>query len=90
MRTIGYAHGCKSSSRSRTVTQLRDCLRAQHLPVNFIAPDLSFDPDVALAQVELASRMQVLVPTLPAEKSVAKKHCAGRFVRNIGVSIISK
>lgn len=52
MRTIVYAHGFKSSSRSRKATQLRDYLR-QYLPgVNYLAPDLSFDPEVALGQLE--------------------------------------
>ena len=51
MVTLVYAHGFKSTSRSRKATQLRDYLLAQRLDINYLAPDLSFDPEVALTQL---------------------------------------
>lgn len=51
MPTIVYAHGFKSSSRSRKATQLRDYLLAHHADINFYAPDLSFDPAIAINQL---------------------------------------
>jgi uncharacterized protein len=51
MHTIVYAHGFKSSARSRKATQLRDYLRDHHRALNYLAPDLSFDPEAALAQL---------------------------------------
>ena len=52
MPTLVYAHGFKSASRSRKATQLRDYLQAHRPDVNYLAPDLSFDPELALAQLE--------------------------------------
>ena len=52
MPTLVYAHGFKSASRSRKATQLRDYLHAQQPNVNYLSPDLSFDPERALAQLE--------------------------------------
>lgn len=51
MPSIVYAHGFKSSSRSRKATQLRDYLLAHHADIHFYAPDLSFDPDIAINQL---------------------------------------
>jgi uncharacterized protein len=50
-KTILYAHGFKSSSRSRKVTQLREYIQARDIAANLITPDLSFEPAVALAQL---------------------------------------
>ncbi len=52
MRTIVYAHGFKSASRSRKASQLRDYLRERRIDIDYRAPDLSFDPQIALAQLE--------------------------------------
>lgn len=53
-KTILYAHGFKSSSRSRKANQLREYVQDHGIAVNFIAPDLNFKPDMALAQLRLA------------------------------------
>lgn len=50
-KTILYAHGFKSSSRSRKVTQLREYIQARGIAARLITPDLSFEPAVALAQL---------------------------------------
>jgi uncharacterized protein len=50
-KTILYAHGFKSSSRSRKVTQLREYIQARGIAANLITPDLSFEPAAALAQL---------------------------------------
>ena len=48
---IVYAHGFRSSSRSRKATQLRAYLRDHHPEIDIVAPDLSFQPTVAVAQL---------------------------------------
>lgn len=48
-QTILYAHGFRSSSRSRKATQLRVYLATHHRDVRFVAPDLSFQPSQAVA-----------------------------------------
>jgi uncharacterized protein len=53
-KNILYAHGFKSSSRSRKVTQLREYIQARGIAANLIAPDLNFEPAVALAQLKRA------------------------------------
>lgn len=53
-QTIVYAHGFRSSSKSRKATQLREYLRAHPPGVHFLAPDLSFRPALAVAQLESA------------------------------------
>jgi uncharacterized protein len=53
-KTILYAHGFKSSSRSRKVTELREYIQEHNIAANLIAPDLSFEPAVALAQLKRA------------------------------------
>jgi uncharacterized protein len=53
-KTILYAHGFKSSSRSRKVTQLREYIRDHGIAANLITPDLNFEPTVALAQLKRA------------------------------------
>jgi uncharacterized protein len=50
-KTILYAHGFKSSSRSRKVTQLREYIQARDIAANLITPDLSFEPAAALSQL---------------------------------------
>jgi uncharacterized protein len=50
-KTILYAHGFKSSSRSRKVTQLREYIQERGIVARLITPDLSFEPVVALAQL---------------------------------------
>ncbi len=59
-KTILYAHGFKSSSRSRKVTQLRDYIREHDIHANLIAPDLSFEP--AAAMVQLMSACKGIAP----------------------------
>lgn len=51
MPTIVYAHGFKSSSHSRKATQLRDHLLAHNTGIDFYAPNLSFEPDIAITQL---------------------------------------
>lgn len=51
-----YAHGFKSSSRSRKAGQLAAYLGLHRPKIDFIAPDLSFDPSIALEQLEAACR----------------------------------
>jgi uncharacterized protein len=53
-KTILYAHGFKSSSRSRKVTQLREYIHDHGIAANLIAPDLNFEPSVAIAQLASA------------------------------------
>jgi uncharacterized protein len=55
-KAILYAHGFKSSSRSRKVTQLHDYIREHAIAANLIAPDLSFEPATALAQLMRACK----------------------------------
>lgn len=50
-KTILYAHGFKSSSRSRKVTQLREYIQARRIAASLITPDLSFEPATALVQL---------------------------------------
>ncbi len=50
--TIVYAHGFRSSSKSRKATQLGDYLRANHADVRYFTPDLSFRPTQAISQVQ--------------------------------------
>ncbi len=52
MRTIVYAHGFKSSSRSRKCRQLGEYLAEQQIDIHYHTPDLNFDPQVALQQLE--------------------------------------
>ncbi len=52
MTTIVYAHGFRSSSRSRKATQLGDYLRMHHPQVRYRTPDLSFRPADAVAQLQ--------------------------------------
>lgn len=52
MHTIVYAHGFKSSSKSRKATQLGVYLREHHPDVRYIAPDLSFRPTQAISQLQ--------------------------------------
>ena len=51
MPTIVYAHGFKSSSHSRKATQLRDYFLAHNTGIDFYAPNLSFEPDIAITQL---------------------------------------
>jgi uncharacterized protein len=53
-KTILYAHGFKSSSHSRKVTQLRDYIQEHDVAASLVAPDLSFEPAVALSQLKRA------------------------------------
>ncbi|MEO8103044.1 MAG: YqiA/YcfP family alpha/beta fold hydrolase [Betaproteobacteria bacterium] len=57
---IVYAHGFRSSSLSRKATQLREYLRVHHPAIRFVAPDLSFRPSLAVAQ--LLSACEGIVP----------------------------
>jgi hypothetical protein len=52
MHVIVYAHGFKSSSKSRKATQLGVYLREHHPDVRYIAPDLSFRPTQAISQLQ--------------------------------------
>ena len=51
MTTIVYAHGFRSSSRSRKATQLGEYLRAHRPQIDYRTPDLSFRPVTAMAQL---------------------------------------
>lgn len=53
-KTILYAHGFKSSSRSRKVNELREYMEDHGIAANFISRDLSFEPTAALAQLASA------------------------------------
>ena len=52
MHTIIYAHGFKSSSKSRKATQLSEYLKARHPDIRYLAPDLSFRPTQAISQLQ--------------------------------------
>lgn len=52
MRTIIYAHGFRSSSKSRKALQLGEYLRAHHPEVRYLTPDLSFRPTQAISQLQ--------------------------------------
>jgi hypothetical protein len=52
--TIVYAHGFKSAAQSRKATQLGRYIREHTPDVHYIAPNLHFDPDAALAQLSHA------------------------------------
>ena len=52
MRTVVYAHGFKSSCKSRKATQLGEYLRAHHAEVRYLTPDLSFRPTQAISQLQ--------------------------------------
>ena len=51
-QTIVYAHGFKSSSKSRKATQLGDALRVHHPEIRYLTPDLSFRPTQAISQLQ--------------------------------------
>lgn len=53
-QTIVYAHGFRSSSKSRKATQFSEYLRTHPPGIHFLAPDLSFRPALAVAQLESA------------------------------------
>ena len=55
-QTIVYAHGFRSSSRSRKATQLGEYLGAHHPDVRYIRPDLSFGPAQAISQLDAHCR----------------------------------
>ncbi len=52
MRTIIYAHGFRSSSKSRKALQLGEYLRAHHPEVRYLTPDLNFRPTQAISQLQ--------------------------------------
>ena len=52
MRTIVYAHGFKSSAKSRKATQLGNYLRTHHPEVRYVTPDLNFRPTQAISQLQ--------------------------------------
>ncbi len=52
MRTIIYAHGFRSSSKSRKSLQLGEYLRAHHPEVRYLTPDLNFRPTQAISQLQ--------------------------------------
>ncbi len=52
MPTIVYAHGFRSSSKSRKALQLGEYLRAHHPEVRYLTPDLSFRPTQAISQLQ--------------------------------------
>jgi predicted esterase YcpF (UPF0227 family) len=52
MKTLVYLHGFRSSSQSRKAQQLGEALRSLNSDWEYITPDLSFDPAVALGQIE--------------------------------------
>lgn len=52
--TIVYAHGFRSSSRSRKAGQLGDFLRGNFPDIDYRTPDLSFRPATAMSQLHAA------------------------------------
>jgi predicted esterase YcpF (UPF0227 family) len=52
MKTLVYLHGFRSSSDSRKARLLGESLRTLNSDWEYITPDLSFDPGIALTQVE--------------------------------------
>jgi uncharacterized protein len=52
LQTIVYLHGFRSSSGSRKARQLLDALTQVDADWEYVAPDLSPDPAIAIAQVE--------------------------------------
>ncbi len=52
MKTLVYLHGFRSSSQSRKAQQLGEALRSLNSDWEYITPDLSFDPTVAISQIE--------------------------------------
>ena len=52
MHHIIYAHGFRSSSKSRKATQLGDYLKTHQPEVRYLAPDLSFRPTQAISQLQ--------------------------------------
>ena len=54
MQTIVYAHGFRSSAKSRKAMQLGEYLRARHPEIRYLAPDLNFRPTQAISQLQWA------------------------------------
>ena len=52
MHHIIYAHGFRSSSKSRKAMQLGDYLKTHQPEVRYLAPDLSFRPTQAISQLQ--------------------------------------
>ena len=52
MHHIIYAHGFRSSAKSRKATQLGDYLQTHHPEVRYLALDLSFRPTQAISQLQ--------------------------------------
>ena len=52
MHHIIYAHGFRSSAKSRKATQLGEYLQTHHPEVRYLAPDLSFRPTQAISQLQ--------------------------------------
>lgn len=46
-----YLHGFKSSPQSQKVTELREWLEREALPIELVVPELGFAPDEAIARV---------------------------------------
>lgn len=53
MQTLIYLHGFRSASQSKKATQLDTALRHVQADWEYVTPNLSFDPSVALGQVEM-------------------------------------
>ncbi len=52
MLTLLYAHGFRSSSQSRKARELADYLAAHAPGITLLTPDLSFDPAIAIEQLD--------------------------------------
>lgn len=52
MKTLVYLHGFRSSSQSRKARLLGDALHALKSDWEYVTPDLSFDPAIAMGQIE--------------------------------------
>lgn len=52
MKILIYLHGFRSSSQSHKALALGAALRALSSDWEYITPDLSFDPDIAFAQID--------------------------------------
>lgn len=65
IKSIIYLHGFRSTSASRKARELGAALQRVSLDWEYITPDLSHDPEVALAQIaQLASRCRATELTL--------------------------
>jgi uncharacterized protein len=56
MKRIVYAHGFISSSHSRKALTLKRHIEENRIAVEYICPDLNFDPEIAMMQLDARCR----------------------------------